>query len=172
MAKTRTKAATIVDVSPAEAQAALNSYAANQSKLKGIEAKMETEIQKIREKYADNIKQLQTVSEDDFRKVQFYAERHKKDLFALRKSADWGAAIIGLRTATPSLKIGVKGRTWEDILAELPPDYIRTKTEPMKDKILADRETLAEQGLLTEWGLIIEQRETFFVELKEEILTK
>lgn len=171
MAKSRTTAPTVSDVSEADAQAALQRYAQNNAKLKGIEAAIEQAVNKIREKHAEEIKRLQSEAENDFRIVQFFAEKNRKDLFGERKSADWGSATIGLRIGTPAVKISVKRDTWDDVLLRLPDDYKRVKVEPMKDKIIADREFLASEGLLSEWGLTIEQKETFYVEVKEESLT-
>lgn len=172
MSKTREKAAAIVNVSESEYHNALTSYATSRAQLKGIEAKIEAATIKIRDKHATEIDKLHKVGDDSFRVVQFYVEQHRAALFAKdRKSVDCGNCVVGFRTATPSLKIAIKGDKWENVLQRLPEAYVRTKVEPAKDLMIAHREELTTSGQLREWGLVVEQAESFYIEVKEENLT-
>ena len=67
-----------------------------------------------------------------------------------------------------------RGITWSSVLLLLTQlkrwDYIRAKTEPDKEKLLADREKLGDEGL-AELGVAVVQDETFFLEVKRETVT-
>jgi phage host-nuclease inhibitor protein Gam len=71
----------------------------------------------------------------------------------------------------PTLKT-LKGWTWALVLERIGAlrltQYIRTKSEPDKEKLLADREKLGDR--LTEVGVQVVQAETFFVDPKREAL--
>lgn len=77
---------------------------------------------------------------------------------------------IGFRSGNPKLK-SAKGFTWKSIL-ELVKDrmhnYIRTKEEVAKDKILADKDNKDIKQLITQCGIEIVQEESFYIEPKEE----
>ena len=95
--------------------------------------------------------------------AQDWAE-HNPAEFGTRKSIDFLNGQVGFRTGQPKLARR-SGWTWETIkgaVARLLPDYIRTKTEVDKERILADREMLA--PMLREIGVQVDQDESFFVE--------
>ena len=54
------------------------------------------------------------------------------------------------------------------LLDKLKPDYVRTKKEVAKDKLLADRDKAEMPALFTELGIMVDQDETFYVEPKKE----
>ena len=96
----------------------------------------------------------------------------KDVLFVKRKSLDTTHGTLGFRTGTPKLKT-LKGFTWASVtnlLQEFLPNYVRTVTEPAKDKLLADRDDEIVQKSLGKVGLMVVQDESFFVEPKKEEL--
>lgn len=185
MATKRQKKTVLTEVSDSMANSAFATYAQAQSQVKRIQADMELQISRIREKYADKLQTLQQASDDAFDVLQTYATLHP-ELFAKKKSLDMAHGTIGFRTGTPKLK-PLKGFTWASIaqLAKkfLPANYIRVTSELAKDKLLADRDldsvALSDSptGVLREvpmrealgaCGIKVVQEESFFVEPKTE----
>jgi phage host-nuclease inhibitor protein Gam len=88
--------------------------------------------------------------------------------FGKSKSLDLTHATIGYRTGQPTLKTR-PGWTWDRVLENLQTNhadhYIRSKSEPNKQAILGDRDTLGPEGL-SKLGCRVTQDETFYVEPK------
>ena len=101
--------------------------------------------------------------------AQDWAE-HNPSEFGKRKSIEFVHGVVGFRTGQHKLA-KLKGWTWERILeavGRVLPDYVRTKSEVDRERIIADRETLA--PMLKEIGVKVDQDEAFFVEpTREEI---
>lgn len=153
-----------------EMEDAMSRYATAEAKYCSLTAKMDVEMTKIREKYADELARLDGEKEEAFDVLQSFALENKADLFSKRKSLESVHGTIGFRTGTPKLK-PAKGFTWASItnlLKEFLPNYIRTTEEPAKDKILADREDEQVASNLSRVGITIVQDETFYVEVKKE----
>lgn len=77
---------------------------------------------------------------------------------------------IGFRLGNPKLK-SAKGFIWKSILELVKNrmhDYIWTKEEVAKDKILADKENKGIKELINQCGIEIVQEEYFYIEPKEE----
>lgn len=152
-----------------QAEDAFADYAAADAKQQRITATMDVAITKIREKYADELNDLQEVKEEAFDKLQAYAESNRDD-FGKKKSIEFQHGVLGFRTGTPKLKTR-KGYTWASVLGLLKvhlPGYVRTVEEPAKDRLLADREEPDTLKKFTEVGIYVDQDETFFVEPKKE----
>lgn len=107
---------------------------------------------------------------------------NQSELFAKRKSLEMTHGVIGFRTGQPKCKTA-RGTTWADALELVKdrlPNYIRTKEEVDKDRLLADRNLPcrrddepeeAARPLLHEMalcGILVVQEESFFVEPKRE----
>lgn len=170
MAKTREKKVVYTGVTSDEMEAAFTEFATADAKLQKLNATMDVEITRIREKYADDIAKLTERKEKSFDVVQAFALANKEDLFTRRKSMDTVHGSFGFRTGTPKLKL-LKGFTWgavTNLLSEFLPDYVRTTTEPAKDKLLADRDSEDVSGMMTKVGIMVVQEETFFIEPKKE----
>lgn len=151
-------------------EAAFAEYAAADARLAKINATMDEQITRIREKYSDDIAQLVSTKDNSFVIVQTYAQENKGVLFAKKKSLDAAHGSYGFRTGTPKLKT-LKGYTWEAVkilLKQFLPKYIRVAEEPAKDKLLADRNVKKVAESMAKCGIAVVQDETFFIELKKE----
>lgn len=156
----------------AEAREALRDYVNTSSKLKEIEAKQEQEINKIRDKYKNKVTDLQDKKASCFELVHAYSEANKEDLFVKKKSIDWSFGIFGFRTGTPKVE-KKRGITWDaalQLIKNMDDQFIRTKEEVDKDKIISSREDMEVMGKLAKIGITVVQNETFFIEAKEEEL--
>ena len=145
-------------------------FAFADAKLQGINAEMDAEITKIRERNAEEIAKYQQQKDDSLEVLQTYATENRDELFSKKKSMETAHGVLGFRTGTPKLKTR-KGFTWSAVLVllkELNPAYVRTSDEVAKDKLLADRDNEEMPELMQKVGVMVEQDETFFVEPKKE----
>ena len=149
-----------------------------------INAEIELQCAKIREKYADKLASLTEEKDKAFDTLQAFATENQAELFTKKKSLDMAHGVIGFRTGTPKLKT-LKGFTWASALLLVKrflPDYIRQTEEIAKDKLLADRdgkiamevsdspslEEVPIRQAMMECGMQVVQDETFYVEPKKE----
>ena len=183
----RQKKTIITGVSRETADEAFATYAKNDAQIQKINAEIELQCAKIREKYADKLAVLTTEKEAAFDTLQSFATENQAELFTKKKSLDMAHGTIGFRTGTPKLKT-LKGFTWESaktLVKKFLPDYIRTSEEIAKDKLLADRdgnvkmdysdstspEEVTLKSAMAECGIQVIQDETFYVEPKKEDAT-
>ncbi len=168
----REKKPVIVNITSVQAEQSFAAFNNSSSKLKALEGKIELEITKIREKYQKEVDQYKKDKEASFAILQTYALENE-GLFDKKKSYDMTHGRIGFRTGTPALK-NQKGFTWEavkNLVKEfIGSDYVRTKEEVDKEKLLAERDNEQIAGLFPKCGIEVRQDETFFVEPKEEVL--
>ena len=153
-----------------EAEKAFAEFAAADAKLQSITAKMDLEITKIREKYADQLAELNDVKDKNFDIVQTYATENREELFQKRKSVEGVHGVFGFRTGTPKLKT-LKGFTWGAVLTlckEYLPEYVRATYEVAKDRLLADRDKEEVNVHFEKVGIKVDQDETFYIEPKKE----
>jgi len=170
MAKTRKKKTVYNGISAEQMEQAFAEYAKADAKQKKIVADMDVQITKIREKWQDELTKLGDVKERSFDILQAYAMENRNELFSKRKSIETVHGTLGFRTGTPALKT-LKGFTWSSVLnllKEFLPGYVRTKEEPDKEKLLADRECEEVADLFPKVGVSVVQVETFYVEPKKE----
>ena len=170
MAKTREKKVVHVGISSEEMETAFTEFATCDAKLQKINATIDIEFTRIRDKYSDTIAQLTDRKEKAFDIIQAFATANKEDLFSKKKSMETVHGTLGFRTGTPKLKL-LKGFTWgavTNMLKEFLPAYVRTTEEPAKDKLLADRDNEEVAQYLPKVGISVIQEETFFVEPKKE----
>ena len=161
---TRTKKIVQTGVTKEQMETSFSDYAKAEAEIAKINATIDVEVTKIRDKYADKIANLQQIKDDNFVVLQAYT------LFTKKKSLDSLHGTIGFRTGTPKLKT-LKGFTWgavTNLLKEFLPQYVRLTEEPAKDKLLADREDEQIATLFPKVGISVVQDETFFVEVKKE----
>jgi phage host-nuclease inhibitor protein Gam len=125
---------------------------------------MDKAITAARERYEATIATCNQAIEEKSELVRTWAEANPAE-FGKVKSIDFVHAVIGFRTATPTLKT-LRGWTWDRVLEKLKDlglkQYIRTKEEPNKQTLLIDRDGLQ----LPTLGLQVEQKESFFIEPK------
>ena len=183
---TRKKKVIITGVSREAADEAFATYAKSDAQVQKINADIELQCAKIREKYADKLATLSEEREQAFETLQAFATENQAELFAKKKSLDMAHGVIGFRTGTPKLKT-LKGFTWANALELakrfLPFTYIRQTEEIAKDRLLADRElkevavcdtptgdlrmtTMTEAMAVC--GIQVIQEEAFYVEPKKE----
>jgi len=167
MARKTTK--TAANITLPEAQELMHQLAETDAKVRELTAKQDQEMAKIREKYAAKMADLKEHCANLETRLQTFAEANRNELFITRKSLDWNNGTLGFRTGTPALKTR-KGYQWAGVLELVKsrlPEYVRTKEEVMKDRLLADRETLTD-ATLAEVGVEVVQEEKFFIEIKTE----
>ena len=153
-----------------EAEKAFAEFAEADAKVCSITAKMALEMTKIREKYADQLAELNEMKEKNFDIVQTYATENKEELFSKRKSVESAHGVFGFRTGTPKLKT-LKGFTWGAVVQlckEYLPEYVRTTFEVAKDKLLADRDKEEVRDHFEHVGVMVAQDESFYLEPKKE----
>ncbi len=166
----RAKKTIISGISREQAEQAFADYASADAQVQNLTSKMDLEMTRIREKYADRLSELNTVKEKNFEVLQSYAVENKDELFSKRKSMESAHGTFGFRTGTPKLK-NLKGFTWAavtNLVKELLPGYIRTSEELAKDRLLADRALPEVAEMFPKVGVQVVQEETFFVEPKKE----
>lgn len=166
----RTKKTVMSGISREQAEQAFADFAAADAKCQNLTSKMDIEITRIREKYADRLAELDARKSEAFDLMQAYALENKDELFSKRKSVESAHGVFGFRTGTPKLK-NLKGFTWAavtNLVKELLPSYIRTSEELAKDKLLADRDVPEVAGYFPKIGVQVVQEETFYVEPKKE----
>lgn len=184
MATKRQKKTVITGVTREAAEEAFGTYAKVDAQIEKINADIDLQCAKIREKHQLELGNLKEERDKAFDTLQAYATENQAELFTKKKSLDMAHGTIGFRTGTPKLKT-IKGFTWASALTlvkKFMPGYIRTSEEIAKDKLLADRELegvdFIENGIMkkkesmskamAECGIIVAQDETFYVEPKKE----
>jgi phage host-nuclease inhibitor protein Gam len=170
MVKSRVKKVVVSGVTAEQAEAAFADFAKADAKIQHIQSKMDMEMTRIREKYADELAKLSETRDECFGLMQTFATEKREELFSKRKSYESAHGVFGFRTGTPKLK-NMKGFTWASVtnmVKEFLPEYIRTAEELAKDKLLADREKEEVAELFPKCGIIVVQDETFYVEPKKE----
>lgn len=174
----RTKKVIIAGVTREGADDAFARFAKADSQISKINAEIELQCTKVREKYAMKLAALGAERTLAFDTLNSYAVENKDALFAKKKSLEMAHGTIGFRTGTPKLKT-LKGFTWAKALPlvkEYLPGYIRTTEEVAKDKLLADRDGTVTVGgedvkmtdEMAHCGIEVVQDESFYVEPKKE----
>lgn len=167
---TRLKKPVIDNVSRDEADEAFASYAKADAQIRRINADIELQCAKLREKYAQRLAELDNLRASAFDTLQVYAAENRAELFTTRKSLEMAHGTIGYRTGTPKLKT-LKGFTWASslqLVREFLPSYVRQTKELAKDRLIADRTEPQMPELMAKCGLRTVQDETFYVEPKKE----
>lgn len=181
---TRQKKSVISGVTRESADEAFSLYAQSDARIKKINADIELQCARIREKHQCELTQLVTSRERAFDVLQSFAIEQKSALFSKKKSLEMSHGTIGFRTGTPKLKT-LKGFTWASSLnlvkCILPGSYVRCTEELAKDRLLSDRDLehvsalikgtntdMTMDAAMAACGLQIVQDETFYVEPRTE----
>ena len=167
---TRKKKVIITGVSREAADEAFATYAKSDAQLQKINADIELQCAKYREKYADKIATLSEERDKAFDTLQAFATENQAELFTKKKSLDMAHGVIGFRTGTPKLKT-LKGFTWASALQlvkEFLPNYARQTWDIAKDKLLADRDAEQMADSMAKCDIQVVQDEAFYVEPKKE----
>jgi phage host-nuclease inhibitor protein Gam len=163
--------AVVKHIKETQFQESITQYAVADATKSKLEAQMEAEVARIREKYIGKIEPLAASCEQHFEVIQTFCEENKARLFGKRRAIEMHFGTVGFRLGTPKLKLLPKMK-WDAVLDNLKqhlPKYVRTITEPAKDKLLADRESEEVAPILQKVGLQVGQDERFFIELKKEL---
>ena len=180
---TRQKKRVICGVTREAADVAFATFAKADASINKIQAEIELQCAKIREKWQDKLSVLSSEREQAFDTLQAFATENQPELFSKKKSLEMAHGVIGFRTCTPKLKT-LKGFTWAsalELVKTFLPGYIRQTEEIAKDRLLADRDledvrytdgmVLVEAPMkqaMAKCGIHVVQDETFFVEPKSE----
>lgn len=167
---TRQKKTLIQGITAEQANDAFANYAKADAQIQKINADIELQCAKIRERKADELTRLGEEREKAFDTLQAYAVENQAELLTKKKSLEMAHGTIGFRTGTPKLKT-LKGFTWAsalNLVREFLPSFIRTTEEIAKDKLLADRDTEGMGEKMAQCGIMVTQDETFYVEPKKE----
>lgn len=165
----RRKAIAIEEINRDQAERVIGEYAHVDAKIQELTAEMDQKITKIRDQYADKLDPLRETRDEKFKVLQFFAEKNKA-LFDKKRSMDLTHGVLGFRRGTPKLKTR-KGITWAavvELAKEFAPDWVRTKEEPAKDIMIAMREEPEAVERMNKIGVLVDNDESFFVELKKE----
>lgn len=162
---TRTTKKTVTNVTLEEAHEAANQYASASNNLSSIEAKMNAEIDKVKAKYQDDILENKQALEEPVEILEQFSKQDRENW--KNKSVELLNVVIGFRTATPS--VAKTKFTWDAILELVKKNkhlkqFVRTKDELDKKSILDCKDEKILSKLEDEAYIVIEQKETFFVE--------
>lgn len=167
MAKTERDKKAVPDITiPAnnyEAAQALEDLGRHQRERERIKADMNDEMAEIKRKYEEDALPHGEAIARLLDGLHLYAEKNKDTLLIGKmKSAKLTTGEIGWRTGTP--KVGIKGveAVLERLKAMDLTRFIRVKTEPNKEAMLAEQEIAA-----TVPGVTITQVETFWAKPAE-----
>lgn len=169
MAK-REKKVVHTGVTSEQMETAFSEYAIADAEAVKINAMIDVQMTKIREKWADKLAELTERKDKAFDIMQAWAMENRDEIFTKKKSYESTHGTLGFRTGTPKLKT-LRGFTWSavtNLLKEFLPGYVRTSEEPAKDKLLADRDVPETAELFAKCGFGVVQDETFYVEPKKE----
>lgn len=167
----RAKKDVLSGITREECDSAFAEYADADAKEQKITAAMDEMITKIREKNQTSLQECADKKNHAMEIMQVFAMEHK-DLFDKKRSIETAHGTFGFRFGTPALKT-LKGYTWASVLnllKEFLPDFVRTKEEPAKDLLLAAARDGKEDvtNKFCKCGLMVDQKETFFVDPKKE----
>lgn len=169
MATSRLKKPVMTVKTIEEAEQALAEYAKADARIAKINATMDEQFTSIRQKYADELQDLNEKKDEKADELHFFAESNAQ-LFDKKKSIQMSHGVIGFRTGTPKLK-PLKKFTWgavNELLKEYLPQFVRKVEEPAKDMLLANRDNEEVASLFKKVGIEVVQDETFYVDLKKE----
>ncbi len=183
---TRQKKTVISGVTREAADVAFATFAKADASINKIQAEIELQCAKIREKRQGDLTRLTAERDAAFETLQSFATENQAELFAKKKSLEMAHGVIGFRTGTPKLKT-LKGFTWAsalELVKTFLPSYLRQTEEIAKDRLLADRDLedvsviddslgitrsqLPMSQAMAKCGIHVVQDETFFVEPKGE----
>ncbi len=159
------------NVSKELAEQAMSIFAQAANRVSSIEAKMNQDLQEVRERYVDDLNKQNEVKDEQVKVLETFAYEQKES-WGKKKSADLVHGTIGFRTGMPKVKFekGFNGKSVTAILKEQFPDYVRTVYEMDKDKLIANHEEENFETICKKAHIEVVQDETFFVESKQEVL--
>lgn len=156
-------------ISREEADKAFAEYAQAEAKYQSLNAKMEAEMMKVREKYNGQLVELNSLMDEKYDIVRQFAVEHRNDLFQDKKKVEWTHGSFGFRSGTPKL-MPLEGMEWKDVLNRCQgclPEYVRNTPEVAKSKLLADRNKPEVAEKFEMLGVRVVTEDRFFIETKK-----
>ncbi|MCE7990456.1 MAG: hypothetical protein HEP71_00695 [Roseivirga sp.] len=147
----------------------MRSFAEASSKLKELEAQEELQLLEVRKNYSKRAEALLEEKQNAMEKLEAFGIHNKDELFGKKKSMDLHHGVIGFRTGTPKVN-KPRSITWNQVietLNEAGSDFLRTRIEVDKDKIIACRNDEDAMQELAKMGVGVVQEETFFITIRE-----
>ena len=127
----RKKKTIISGISREEMEEAMHSYAVADARQRALTAEMDGKLSAIREKYAQQLADLDTKKDEAFELLQAFATENRDEHFSKRKSMETTHGTLGFRIGNPQLKPG-KGMTWAGILELLKNEGQRAISAPSR----------------------------------------
>lgn len=159
----------VVAPSKEELGEVMKCFAEASSMIKELEAQEELRLLEVRKMYEDRARVLLEQKQNALEKLEAFGIHNKEEFFGKKRSMDLNHGIIGFRTGTPKVS-KPRSITWNKVIETLhenDSEFLRTRLEVDKDKIIASREDQAVMEELEQIGVSVIQEETFFVSLKE-----
>lgn len=166
---TRSSKTMHMGISREEADKAFADYAQAETKYQSLNAKMEAEMMKVREKYNSQLVELDSLMDEKYEIVRQFAIEHRNDLFQDKKKVEWTHGSFGFRAGAPKLAL-LEGMDWKDVLTRCQgyfPDYVRNTPEVAKSKLLADRNKPEVAEKFEMLGVRVVTEDRFYIETKK-----
>ncbi len=166
---TRSSKTMHLGISREEADKAFAEYAQTEAKYQSLNAKMEAEMMKVREKYNGQLVELDSLMDEKYEIVRQFAIEHRNELFQNKKKVEWPHGAFGFRTGSPKL-MPLEGMGWKDVLNRCQgylPEYVRTTPEVAKSKLLADRNKPEVAEMFEMLGVRVVTEDRFYIETKK-----
>lgn len=162
----------ITTVSLEDAQSASRQYADATSRLNKVEVKMNTDINKVKGKYSQEITEAQTEMQAAEKTLKQFAVEQKSN-WGEKKKCDLFHCVVGFRLNPPKVD-KAEGTTWEAITLQAKrmfPQLMSVSYTLNKKAIVAlSKEEKAFAKVKEKLGIDVVQDETFFVTAKTEQL--
>ena len=165
----RTSKTMHLGISREEADKAFAEYAQAEAKYQSLNAKMEAEMMKVREKYNGQLVELDSLMDEKYEIVRQFAIEHRNELFQDKKKVEWTHGAFGFRIGSPKL-MTLEGVDWKDVANRCQgylPEYVRTTSEVAKSKLLADRNKPEVAEKFEMLGVRVVTEDRFFIETKK-----
>lgn len=163
----------IKNVTLETAQESSREYAACTVELNRMEAEMNEQINRVKDRYKEPVTALQISAKDHKAILEVFATEQKGN-WGKRKSFDLLHCVIGFRTNPP--KVGKSKKfTWDAVTELMKKNkvfgrFLRTTVEINKEAILAEENEAVLNMLKEDCFICIEQDERFDVDVKKEVL--
>lgn len=165
----RTKKRVVTAPPMEEVGTLLKQFAEANSRIKELEAREELQIMDIRSQYEEECRKLLEQKQNAMEKLEAFGIHNRDEFFSQKRSMELPDGTIGFRRGTPKVS-KPRSMAWNKViqlLRESNSDFLRTKLEVDKDKIIASRDNEQLMNPLKELGIQVIQEESFFVTIRE-----
>lgn len=166
MSKNRIKISLPMITTRDEAEAVMNDLANMANNRRKLAVRLDAQILAAQDAAAPGLAACDADLQAKSDALRAWAEMHPEEFPKGRKSIEFLSGTLGFRTGTPKLSLLSRSFTWDKVLELMKrggwTGFIRTKEEPDKESLLAQREVYDLRAV----GLKVTQDESFFVEPK------